>query len=126
MDNIVQEILNAYFKSWNEGFISGNGDGIRQHMSKNFVGYWAHSNLVKPEEYHYNYDLNDVLKNEGNAKKSFEVISITQRKNGDELLVIGREKNVVNGESIFAQCMLIWRKEETKWKLLREYIEIER
>ena len=125
MDNI-QEILNGYFKSWNEGFITKNGDGIRNYMSENFVGYWAHSNLDKPDQYDYNYDLNNVLKQYENAEKSFEPVSITERKNGDEFLVLGRETNTINGEPYPAQCMFVWRKEGNEWKLLREYIELER
>lgn len=122
----IQEVLNAYFKSWNESFISKNGDGIRSFMSKNFVGYWAHSNIDKPDPYYYNYDLNNVLKQMDNAEKSFKIISTTERKKGDEVIVLGREINVIGGEPYAAQCMFIWRKEENQWKLLREYIELER
>ena len=87
MENI-QDVLDAYFKSWNEGFISKNGDKIRSYMSKNFVGYWAHSNIDQPDVYYYNYDLNNVLKQMDHAEKSFEILSITNRKNGLEFLVL--------------------------------------
>ncbi len=125
MDDI-QGVINDYFKSWNEGFISKNGDSIRSYMSKKFVGYWAHSNIDKPDVYYYTYDLNNVLKQMDNAEKSFEIVSITNRKNGFEFLVIGRETNLINGEPFTAQCMFVWRKEGNEWKLLREYIELER
>ncbi|MCM3744302.1 nuclear transport factor 2 family protein [Sporosarcina luteola] len=125
MDDI-QEILSDYFKSWNEGFISKNGDRIRSYMSEKFVGYWAHSNIDKPDMYYHTYDLNNVLKKMDNAEKSFEVVSLTERKNGEEYLILGRETNLINGEAYTAQCMFVWRKEDNEWKLLREYIELER
>ena len=122
----IQNVLKDYFKSWNEGFISKNGDKIRSYMSEKFVGYWAHSNLEQPEVYYHNYDINEVLKQTDNAEKSFETVSITNRKNGLEFLVLGKETNLINGEPYTAQCMFVWRNEENKWKLLREYIELER
>lgn len=124
--DIIQGLLNSYFTAWNEGFISKNGDGIRNYMSENFVGYWAHSNIDKPDPYYYNYDLDSVLKQMDNAEKSFKAVSITERKNGNEFLVLGQETNLINGEPYRAQCMFVWRKEENEWKLLREYIELER
>lgn len=125
MDNI-KEVLDGYFKSWNDGFKSKDGDGIRNHMSTKFNGYWAHSNLDKPDQYGYDYDINSALRQYGNAEKSFDIYSITERKNGDEFLVVGRETNMINGEPYRAQCIFIWTKEENEWKLLREYIELER
>lgn len=122
----MQNVLDNYFQSWNEGFISKNGDEIRSYMSEKFVGYWAHSNLDKPDVYFYDYDLNNVLKQMDHAEKSFEILSITKRKNGLEFLVTGKETNLINGEPFTAQCMFVWRKEGDEWKLLREYIELER
>lgn len=124
--NLIEEILDSYFKAWNDGFVSKNSDGIRDYMSTNFVGYWAHSNIEKPDEYYYDYDLNSVLRQMDNAQKSFETVSITERKSGDELLVLGRETNIIDGVPYYAQCMFVWRKESNDWKLLREYIELER
>ncbi|NHM32071.1 nuclear transport factor 2 family protein [Neobacillus terrae] len=124
--NFIKEVLNNYFKAWNDGFVTKNGEGIRNYMSESFVGYWAHSNLDKPDTYHYDYDLNSVLRQMDNAEKSFEGVSITERKNGNEILVLGRETNVINGAPYTAQCMFVWRKEGNEWKLLREYIELER
>ena len=125
MENI-HDVLDDYFKSWNEGFISKNGDKIRHFMSKNFVGSWAHSNIDQPDVYYYNYDLNNVLKQMDHAEKSFEIASITNRKNGLEFLISGKETALINGEPYTAQCMFVWRKEVNEWKLLREYIELER
>lgn len=122
----IYEVLKEYFTSWNEGFKSKNEDGIRKFMSEQFVGYWAHSNILQPDPYYYNYDLHSVLEQMDNAEKSFEVFSITGRKNGEEIVVLGREINVISGVPYAAQCMFVWRKEENQWKLLREYIELER
>ena len=126
MEKTIKMVLDDYFSSWNEGFISKNGDGIRQFMSNDFIGYWGHSKLEKPEEYHYDYDLDAVLTNEGDASKSFDILSIIERRDGNELVVFGRETNTISGEAFPAQCMFIWRKEQGDWKLLREYIELER
>ncbi|MDN4607686.1 nuclear transport factor 2 family protein [Sporosarcina highlanderae] len=122
----IQEVLDEYFKAWNAGFISKNGDGIRQLMSENFVGYWAHSTIIQPDPYYYDYDLNGVLKEMDHAEKSLRILSIAERNDGNEVVVIGRETNVIGGEPYHAQCMFVWRKEEQQWKLLREYIELER
>jgi hypothetical protein len=117
----IKEILNDYFRAWNDGFNSKKGERIREYMSEKFVGYWAHSNIDKPDPYFYNYDLDSVLRQMDNAEKSFEAVSIIERKNGNEFLVLGRETNLINGEPYTA-----WRKENNRWKLLREYIELER
>ncbi len=122
----IQDVLNRYFKAWNDGLISKNGNQIREFMSEKFVGYWSHSNLDKPDEYDYSYDLETVLRQYEKAEKNFEPFSITERNNGTEFVVLGRETNTINGEPYPAQCMFIWRKEQSDWKLLREYIELER
>ncbi|SEA00470.1 hypothetical protein SAMN05421743_102196 [Thalassobacillus cyri] len=51
---------------------------------------------------------------------------MTERNNGEEYLVLGREVNWINGDPYPAQCMFVWRKEGEEWKLVREYIELER
>ena len=123
---LMKEVLNGYFKAWNDAFISKDGDEIRNYMSRNFIGYWAHSSLDEPDKYDFNYDLNQVLKQYEYAVKSFEPFSITERKMGEEILVLGKEINIINGEPYSAQCMFVWRRERNEWKLLREYIELER
>jgi hypothetical protein len=122
----INDVIQDYFKKWNEAFVTKNPDGIRGHMSTDFVGYWAHSGINEPDPYYYNYDLKSVLEQMDNAEKSFEVASIAERKNGEEMLVLGRETNVINGEPYTAQCMFVWKNEDSGWKLLREYIELER
>ena len=126
MEQTAAAILDTYFKSWNEGFISKNGGAIRQHMSEQFIGYWAHSNLEIPEVYHYDYDLDSVLASEEGAQKNFTATAVAERKDGSELIITGREQNIIKGQFFYAQCMFIWRKEDSRWKLLREYIELER
>lgn len=125
MDNF-DRVLEEYFKCWNTAFVSKNGEEIRHYMSKNFVGYWAHSNLDQPEQYDYSYDINGVLKQYDDAEKSFEPASISSRKEGEEFLVIGTETNLINGIPHLAKCMFVWRKENNDWRLLREYIELEK
>jgi ketosteroid isomerase-like protein len=122
----IQKVLTDYFKAWNEGFRSKEGDHIRRFMSKDFVGYWAHSGVTQPDPYFYNYDLNSVLKQMDHAEKTFEVRSLTERNEGREVIVVGKETNTINGKPFTAQCMFVWRNEDDEWKLLREYIELER
>lgn len=122
----IKDVLAAYFNAWNVGFASKNEDEIRSFMSEKFMGYWSHANLDEPMQYDYHYDLNSVLEQYVDAEKSFESISIQERNNGEEIVVFGRETNKINGQSHHAQCMLVWRKEEGRWKLLREYIELEK
>ncbi|MCJ8007044.1 nuclear transport factor 2 family protein [Lederbergia wuyishanensis] len=122
----IEEVLVEYFKAWNKGFITKNGYEIRRFMSKQFVGFWAQSNIIQPDPYYHDYDLDGVLKQMDHAEKSFEAVSITERNNGEECLVLGKETNVISGLPYTAQCMFVWRKENNEWKLLREYIELER
>lgn len=124
MELTIEKLMEDYFNSWNEGFISKNSEGIRSFMSRDFTGYWGHSGLTKPQEYGYDYDLDAVLVNEGSAYKSFDILSVTERGNGQELIVFGKETNMINGQAFPAQCLFVWRKEATGWKLLREYIEL--
>lgn len=119
-------VLDAYFQCWNNAFVSKDDEEIRQFMSENFVGYWAHSNLNQPDQYDYTYDINGVLKQYDNVEKSFKPASISVRKEGEEFLVIGTEKALINGITQLAKCMFVWRKENNEWKLLREYIELEK
>lgn len=122
----LQNFLDTYFEAWNRAFHTKNGDEIRSLMSKDFIGYWAHSGLVKPDQYDYSYDLDGVVSQYEEAHKSFDIESYSTRKNGEEYVVLGTEKNVVNGEPHPAKCMFIIRKEQDGWKLLREYIELEK
>ncbi|MFC4559268.1 DUF4440 domain-containing protein [Virgibacillus kekensis] len=122
----IDDVLKDYFDAWNKGLITKNSDGIREYMSRDFVGYWANSDINEPDPYYYDYDITSSLKQMDNAKKSFEPFSITERNKGKEILILGKETNLINGEPYTAQCMFIWREESGQWKLLREYIELER
>jgi len=122
----IQQVLDAYFKAWNIGFETKDPTEIQKFMSKSFTGYWAHANLDAPSVYGADYDLHAVLGQYGQAEKNFVTQSITERKNGDDYLVVGREQNIVNGSPATAMCMFVWRREDGELKLVREYIELER
>jgi hypothetical protein len=117
--------LLAYYTSWNEGFKTKEDTKIRSFMSKSFVGYWAFSGIEKPEEYFFDYDIVSVL-NQYNAdtKKDFEVLSKTERKNGENYLVFGTETSIIEGKPHQAKVMYVWGLENEEWKLQREYIEM--
>lgn len=124
--NEITKVLDTYFQAWNEGFRTKDPYEIQKFMSKDFAGYWAHANLSQPSVYDYHYDLAAVLSQYGQAEKNFEVLSITERNHGNDFLVVGRERNTVNGEPATAMCMFVWRREDGEFKLIREYIELER
>lgn len=50
----MQAVLEGYFQAWNDGFSSKSVNEIKQYMSKDFIGYWAHGNLEKSDVYDYN------------------------------------------------------------------------
>lgn len=123
--NEFRERLNAYYEAWHVGFASKDANQILDFMSKDFKGFWSNSILTNPEQYDYNYDIVSVLKSYSNPQKSFELITLSERKMGEEVIVLGTESTVINGDLHAAKCMYIWRKENGDWKLLREYIELE-
>jgi ketosteroid isomerase-like protein len=114
------------FRAWDSAFITKDPSEIKSFMSVKFVGYWAHSGLESPEQYDFHYDLLSVLKQYQDATKKFVIESISSRKNGQEYIVMGSETAVISGAEYSAKCMLIWREENDEWKLVREYIELER
>ncbi|TLS36908.1 nuclear transport factor 2 family protein [Pseudalkalibacillus caeni] len=121
-----KEILNDYYNAWNQAFKSKDEKAIRAFMSKHFVGYWGRSGMESPYTYDYNYDIKSVLNQYDNAVKSIESEAIKYRKEGEEIVVNGTETNLINGTTNHAVCMLVWRKEGDEWKILREYIELEK
>ncbi|WP_417900432.1 nuclear transport factor 2 family protein [Bacillus haimaensis] len=122
----IKDVVDNYFCAWDRAFITKDPSEIKRFMSVKFVGYWAHSGLERPEQYDYHYDLVSVLKQYQDAKKNFEIESISSRKNGQEYIVMGRETAEISGAEYPAKCMFIWREENHEWKLIREYIELER
>ncbi|AYC28866.1 DUF4440 domain-containing protein [Paenisporosarcina cavernae] len=122
----LEVVLSDYFTTWNNALVNKDADSIRSFMSKNFVGYWANSDINNPTPYYYDYDLGTVLQQMNDVEKKFHTNSITYRKNGNEAIVVGREFGVIGDRKFAAQCMLIWEFEEFEWKLKREYIELER
>ncbi|WP_026800855.1 nuclear transport factor 2 family protein [Pontibacillus halophilus] len=121
----LYETLQEYFQAWNEAMATKDSQSIRSYMSEDFVGYWSHAGDDEPEPYRYHYNLDAVLNQMNNAKKSFEPYTITERGNGQEYVTIGRETNTINGHPHTALCMFVWRVEDQGLKLLREYIELE-
>ncbi|MEN2766982.1 DUF4440 domain-containing protein [Ornithinibacillus xuwenensis] len=122
----IKDALSDYYNSWNEGFKTKNDSKIKKFMATSFVGYWAYSTIEKPEEYDYHYDIVSVLNQyPESTQKEFDLISITERGNGDNYLVYGTETSLINGQPHLAKCLYVWAVENGDWKLLREYIEIE-
>ncbi len=122
----IYSVMDKYFQAWNDGFVSKNADAIRAMMSSGFAGYWAHSGLERPDQYGFGYDLEGVLSQYGEASKSYEISAIQERREGREVLVLGREINLVEGTPHPARFMFVWRLEDGQWKLAREYIELEK
>ncbi|GGA89735.1 DUF4440 domain-containing protein [Ornithinibacillus halotolerans] len=123
---LIEEILKEYYQSWNDGFKTKDDSKIRSFMSSSFTGYWAFSDIEKPEVYDYHYDIINVLNQyDGNTIKEFNVISKIERKEGKNFLIIGTETSKITGAIHSAKCMYVWRLENDKWKLVREYIEME-
>lgn len=125
MEEIMKVIID-YFEAWTEASKRKDATKIRELMSRDFQGYWSHAGLTKPDNYGYNYDIEGVLVHEGPFEKKFEVQSLVERHQGNQYIAMGRETNIINGQAHYAQCMFIWRKEQGEWKLLREYIELEK
>ncbi|MCA1319360.1 nuclear transport factor 2 family protein [Bacillus tianshenii] len=122
----IKDVVEEYFSAWDRAFITKDPSEIKSFMSEKFVGYWAHSGLDRPQEYDYHYDLVSVLNQYQDATKNFKVESISPRKNGQEYIVMGCETAVISGAEYPAKCIFIWREENHEWKLIREYIELER
>jgi len=122
----IQDALRDYFDAWNDAFQSKNDDRVRRCLSEEFKGYWGRSGLTAPETYDRTLDIQSVLSQYRQAQKSFEPISIVERGDGAEVVVFGTETNDIEGSRSRAKSMMVWRKEHREWKLLREYIELER
>ncbi|MGM0835382.1 MAG: DUF4440 domain-containing protein [Bacillota bacterium] len=122
----IEEVVDNYFRAWDKAFITKDSSEIKSFMSEKFVGYWAHSGLDKPEQYDYHFDLVSLLNQYKDATKNFVIGSISSRKKGQEYIVMGSEAAVISGAEYPAKCMFIWREENDEWKLIREYIELER
>ncbi|GIO26600.1 DUF4440 domain-containing protein [Ornithinibacillus bavariensis] len=121
-----ESTLQNYYSSWNEGFKTKDDTHIRNFMSERFVGYWAFSGIEKPEEYFFDYDIVSVLNQyKEDTKKEFNVITKTERKNGENCLVFGTETSLIEGKPHQAKVMYVWGLENEEWKLQREYIEME-
>ncbi|WP_367037381.1 hypothetical protein [Rossellomorea marisflavi] len=121
----VIQVVEDYFVEWSKGYASKRSEGIRAFFSKSFTGYWAKAGLESIEPYGHNYGLDDVLRQIDRGEKQFHLTSLVER-GGGEVLLTGRETNMIQGKAYSAQCLLVWRLEDDGWKLLREHIELER
>ncbi|WP_245604685.1 DUF4440 domain-containing protein [Paucisalibacillus globulus] len=125
MMNNFETVLTNYYQAWNEGFQTKDATRFREFMSKSFTGYWAFSGIEKPEVYDYHYDIVSVLNQyDESTYKEFDVVSSTERKNGENYLVFGTETSMISGQSHQAKCMYVWGMENGDWKLIREYTEM--
>ncbi|WP_029191092.1 hypothetical protein [Ornithinibacillus scapharcae] len=121
-----EEVLGDYYKAWNQGFKTKDPTNIKEFMSKDFTGYWAFSGIAKPEIYDYHYDITTVLNQyDENTNKDYEIISTTKRNSEENYLIFGTETSMISGQPHYAKIMYVWAIENGKWKLIREYIEME-
>ena len=125
MDNSWEQALNEYFAKWNEGFITFDPVPIKDFYHEEFLGFWGNSQLTVPEQYGKDYDLEVILRDMQGAVKTFKTLHYSER-GKNEIAVIGIEVALFEGNQYPAQTMYIWRNTETGWKIMREYIELER
>ncbi|WP_404451816.1 nuclear transport factor 2 family protein [Virgibacillus necropolis] len=121
----IENVIESYFESWNQGFKTKDDSEIRSYLSSDFMGYWSQAGMREPYSYGREIDLAASLKEMGNGIKEYQHFHLSERDGGNEVVTIGIETNIINNETHKAQSMFVWRKESNQWKLLREYIEIE-
>ncbi|WLD94722.1 DUF4440 domain-containing protein [Alkalihalobacillus sp. AL-G] len=124
--NGIDSVLDSYFDAWNRAFQSKNDTEIRAFLSKEFKGHFGRSEMTEAYTYDADYEIVPILNMYTTAEKSFEVLSSAKRNSDREIVVIGNEQNLIDGELSKAKSMMIWRNENNEWKLLREYIELEK
>ena len=117
--------LHQYVEKWNEGFQTFDAAPIKAFYHDEFVGYWGNSKLVVPDQYDKHYDLEQTLRGMPGAVKEFNILHSAKRAD-NEVAVIGTWTAHFDGQNYPSQCIYIWRHTESGWKLLREYIELER
>ena len=120
-----EQALNEYFAKWNEGFINFEPAPIKDFYHDEFIGFWGNSQLTVPEQYSKDYDLEVVLRSMPGAVKKFNTLHYSER-GENEIAIIGIEIALFEGNHYPAQTMYIWRNTENGWKIMREYIELER
>ncbi len=120
-----QEAFNLYFSKWNEGFITFNAAPIRTFYHDEFVGFWGNSQLTIPDHYDRYYNVEDVLRGMPGAVKTFSTLHFTNRSE-NEVSILGILTATYEGQDYPSNCLYILRNTDNGWKILREYIEIDR
>lgn len=117
--------LDMYFSKWNEGFQTFDAAPIKAFYHDDFVGFWGHSQLLVPDQYGREYDVEEVLRGMPGAIKTFTPLHHSPRAE-NEIAVIGVLSAAFEGKEYPSQCIYILRNTNKGWKILREYIELER
>ena len=120
-----KKALDLYFSKWNEGFLTFDASPIKDFYHKDFIGFWGHSKLLVPDQYNKEYDVEEVLRGMPGAVKTFTPLHYSQRAD-NEVSVIGVLSATFEGKDYPSQCLYILRNTNDGWKILREYIELER
>lgn len=116
--------LDVYFSKWNEGFKTFESGPIKSFYHDDFVGFWGNSKLSIPDQYGRDYDVEAVLKGMPGAVKTFNILHHAQRAE-NEVVVTGVLSAAYEGRIYPSQCLYVLRFCEDRWKIMREYIEIE-
>lgn len=119
----VERSLEAYLIAWNRFMDEGRDEDVRAFFLNSFRGFWSAAGMDHPETYGRDYDMESVRDRLKGSKFRIEQPRILMRKGGSEAVLSGVEY-VTHGANVHAaHVMMVWRKEEGKWKLLREYVE---
>lgn len=110
---------------WNEGFQTLDASPIKSFYHDDFIGFWGNSQLTVPDQYRKDYDVEEVLLSMPGAIKTFTALHFSNRSE-NEVAVIGVLSAEYKGNHYPSQCLYILRKMNDGWKILREYIELER
>lgn len=125
MKNSWQQDLDMYFSRWNEGFQTFDVAPIKAFYHEDFNGFWGNSQLLIPDQYGKDYDVEEVLRGMPGAVKMFTPLHFSNRAE-NEVAVIGVLTATFEGKKYPSQCLYILRHTAGGWKILREYIELER
>ena len=117
--------LDLYFSKWNEGFKTFDAAPIKTFYHDDFIGFWGNSQLTVPDQYGRDYDVEQVLRGMPGAVKTFTPLH-SSRRSDNEVAVIGVLSAAYEGNHYPSQCLYILRNTDDGWKILREYIELER
>jgi len=125
MEEQWKKDLTQYFSEWNKGFQTFNATAIKRFYHNDFIGFWGNSKLNIPDQYGKDYDIEEVLRDMPGAIKTFAPLHYSHRSD-NEVAVIGVLSAEYEGNHYPSQCLYILRNTDDGWKILREYIELER